>query len=590
MRPQVLIVLLFLLAPLAGCLGSGSVQDVEAPAWRPGYAWSWNTTGEIREAVHYEAQGEEGVQQAEVRKIDPVRETVEVLNTTMEFDGTAVYVVGHWDSESGGMAQTCIEVAATTGGNASSGTQANCIESRQNVRLMAVRQADLVNVPLSYGQSRECQGDNVCRYRIESIHPSGAVAEHPYLDFPLESGKQWGGPLADGPTGDGELEWAYEARVVGSGSVRTQQGEVNTVRVEIIKRPLNIEQWKDELRKQVEDGGDRVDELEYDVAWRQVVHYAPELQTVVRIDFLFEEDVTAAGTDDGQSFRFEQRVSRQFVTLLTGAQLFTKPERDLDYMARVIGGQIPLADPSGNLPDPRRVDITIDPSQPDVNAGDDASAAFNATITDSTGNLTGLRVRWNVLDYQYRSVADGTGTSFSHDFAQPGLYSVQAEAVDEEGRVLASTQVPFEAYYQTVWQDSQPVGLMFFTDGQRVPFPMIPGVESLDIVAEPQGPGAQFNQNRLLVFDAAGNSLPVMNNREVHMTDFADAFVTEDPWTFQWQVNGVSVADDVQVEVVVRYTNQATAEEASGSVAPRLPAALQDLVRTSEEPASGVFA
>lgn len=554
MRYAIGIVFLFAAATLSGCLTGGTVQNVEAPNWSSGYAWSWNTTGEAREVFYMKVGDEKPEQREEQGPLPPLSETVEVLNTTLNLHEEPVYLTGYWNNRMQGASPECYNP-----GGDYPGVPEVCDAGEPAAMLTTFRKSDLSELPLSYQTHFECH-NSACKTKISNLRVMD-TPDYPLLDFPLDSGKSWGGPLDRENSEDPRLDWEYQARVTGTRSVSTAVGSMDSVRVEVVVRPANLAEYKEAILDDAEEEGVQVDSFDYRTSIRTVIYYSEEAQMIVRADSERVEEIQARFVEDGEAHEIRAHESRTTSTVLTGVQLYERPERNLDYAARLVFGEIPIADPAGVLPDPRRVTVSIRPDVPNLNVFDETDARFHANITDSEDNSSQLDVKWTVFDYERDVVADGEGTTFTASFELPGMYGVQAEIVDPaSGAVLAAKEVPFEVYLDGTYTLNRLVDVLFFDTGDsELELPVLPGIQRLEVSADAGGLG--FVQT-LRVFDAEGNSVgtDTGSQAEVQVVDFSDYFVSDEPWRVEWDSTVVGALEFVELHIVERYTGDPLAD------------------------------
>lgn len=573
MRTALGILSLFLIASLSGCLTGGSVQDVEAPAWSPGYAWSWNTTGESREVFYLKVGDERPEQREEQGPISPLTETVEVLNTTTSLDGTPVYLTAYWNSRIEPVEPACFDAGAYYPGG-----DEYCGGGSPAAYLTAVRQADLAELPLRYN----LPADNSPVSDLAILD----VPEYPLLDFPLESGKTWGGPVDREDPDDPRLLWEQHARVTGSRSVDTALGRMDAVRVEVLVAPADLEAYKQAILEDADEEGVDVDQFDYRTSTRTVLYYSEEAQTVVRVETERVEEIAAIFEEDGQRHELRAHESFTATTVLTGVQLYERPERDLGYVGRVLRGQVPMADPTGAVPDPRHVTLTIDSDVRNVNVAAGEEATFTANVTDSADNESQLELRWALLDYDRSVVERGTNATFAPSIDQPGLYGVQAEVVAPgTDTVLAAKEIPFEAYFDGTFTLQRIADVWIYTLGDEAfLLPVNPGIERLEVTADAQG----FGYIQMLrVYDAQGEQVAQAtgSGAAIEITDFSDVFVTGEPWIVEWDDTWVGALESVEIHVVERYG-------ADGAIAQPVDdeesAGLVSALRTGQGPDDGL--
>jgi hypothetical protein len=543
------VTLLLAASVLAGCSGNtASFPPVEAPDWKTGFAWSWE--------VRHRIQGFEQLA-GEKSSIDEpetaTHEILEVLNTSIPTaDGRVWLAVRSVVPFQG------LDACASREGSC----QVTTSDARPDLTLEGFRPSDLANLEVSYSFSQQCANGGTCRNELKGLQVDSSSAL-PFLSFPLQKGKHWTGSRAPGSEAETEgaledygLVWSRTARVVGLETVETPVGTLEAIRVDFTKTPTHVHELREAIAKDAKAAGGSLDRFVFDYRETTTVHYAPAYSGVVRARSTAIQLLEVTGKDEeGESFEFVQSFTETRSRTLTGVILLQKQERDLEYVARVLAREVPVFDPSGILMDQRTVEVTaaLDKTIADATAGQSVNAT--ATIKDSkaTGGKSDLLLEWKVLDYLQKKVGGGTGTRFTYNFTNPGLYSIQVDAKDAaSGRIFASALQNVEA----IWNETRLVLMEPATVPARAAFsiPVKPGIKILEILATPEGLQPPETGTYITLRDPDRTSVKNEASSPVYfrLTDFSGHYLGDENWTVDIKQN-IDTAGHVRVDVRERY-------------------------------------
>lgn len=556
MRGAALLVLAFLSSgPLAGCLGAGQGQEVvTAPAWLPGFAFSYRdqVTKEETLTENKETSFESDPQPS-------TRYALEVLSTELlNAAGDPVYL-------------QAIEFQRSSPG------ENRDDEASRGVGLRTLRQSDLSYVPFRYDTSVTCV-NQVCAYRLVDALV-GEGRSHRFLDFPLTRGKTWSGDLPAGWISEfpKDLEFRLKARVLGWQDVDTDIGRLSTIRIDFEAEPVDVEAWeRDQIRQAKGEEEFEVDDLEYEPTFEQQAYYSPEVQAVVKTFQTQTESFRVWGSRAGDAYALSGRSRTTVEEVLTGVRLTERPQRDLDYAARLVHGAIPVLDALGQAATGSDQSITIEADATRVNAADRATLSFRARATSQGAEVSDAVVDWRLVDYGQAPLATARANSFQYQFDRAGAFLVEAALLGPEGRVVAAAELPVWANFaRTESRACNPVGAVVFDavcPDVRIPVHL--GARLLRITATPSPGGLPTlltDPDQLVVRDAAGRSVRGGdrvcdgNVCSFVLRDFGSWAMSDRDWTVQWSPD---VAIQTGIEYGVEISYEPPTAGGSGTVGP----------------------
>lgn len=598
-RGVVLVLPLALVATaLSGCLlAEGADLDVQAPQIKAGYAYAFSGQGQV------DVSGREsGDSFSESDPIDPYFYKAEVLSTLFTTEiGSPVYLLAvhqgefaQGDMEAAQPAEAPVPTSTTAPGELTldaSAAGGSAVSFDSSPRLAALRQSDLSHVPVHYTLSTSCsqggggQGsqspDPNCNYRLSGfrIGPDTDVMRY---NFPLTNDKSWEAVLrseafdADLEMNEGNaFDWNVRSKVIGESTVNTGVGAVSAVRVDTTYAPANLQQWKQELLAEAAEDGVRVDSFDYNAAIRIRAFYSPDYQMEVRTEFLQTETFAAKGVDDdGEPFDFQFNLRFFAEETLEGARLIPKPEKDLDYASRVLFGEIPVANPVGEAYQPVGYTIEIVSEANEVNAAEAEEIGFEIKLAGVEALPAGHSVTWRILDLKGDEVMAGEGLAFTHVFDQPGIYSVEAIATNENAAVTAVAGSSIVANFEQII-DAGCATYGLFTSCDLLPIPIHVGIQEVEITAMADSLVQPISRSGMELLDAAGDEVAYemssQSEQSVRLTasDLDDYAVNDSDWLLQWNQQAAVLQDvvfDVRLMYGIAQPEPAEPEPENGSI------------------------
>lgn len=550
------LVLFTFLSMMSGCVGGGGSLNVSSPVWEAGYAFSYREFGSSTSVVS--AEGETETQDDEW---GPLIRSFEILNTTLEADGEPVYLAGYTVVDQSVDAPRPEE--RDSGRQGATSMRADMASPMPpSVMFMGFRQRDLQEIPawVSFDSSCNEQG---CTYQAGAVEFADDRG-FSHLDFPLEKGKKWSSQREVDGDFFGDLKVEYSARVNGLKTVSTPLGDVKAVRVDWTMRPVDIEAYKREVRDEADDADVELERFEIELQQTGSFYYSEEHMTIVKTTSRGEFLVEFKGNDDGESFEFKSRGSNVRESTLDGIRLVPRAERGLDYILRLATGKAQLSDPGGSTLERVKYGLKVVADKTVVNAAEAESITFNATVEGAAELPEGHFVKWRVLDAVGTDVGTGSGLTLTHEFAQPGEYTVMAEAFDEKEEMTTSNGITvFANFAKTISVDCPlapgRIGGVYASSCQSVPIPVRPGIQYLRVVADVRSPTAlvpALNVAELSVSDRAGNSESDSGREDgqysVEVQTFWQFLVDDQDWTVDLN-HQRGVLEEVTFTVDLRY-------------------------------------
>lgn len=578
----------------SGCLlETGSDQTLEGPTWSSGFAYAYETTGRLAGTAV-----EDGDSDNIDEEFDGLPYVLEVLNSGYTSQGERVYLVAIDD-------RAPYESHAYNIGSPPSNYYAG-----GGVELAAVRQRDLAWVPIQYGIGANCNySTGQCSQSVEGLRfgPNPGVTR---LDFPLSEGKSWSGEIDVGhgltsfgiPPG----RWAVKANVAGVQQVKLPVGTVETMRVDFTYHALDVQEWANELREEVEREGGRLDVFERQATWRERHYYSDAYQAIVRTEVAITNHMHLVGEDEeGDHHDLTLDLDVRVDDRLTGARLVPKPERGPDYVSKVVFGEQDISDPAGQAFKPAGYTLDLGADRLSANAALGETISFETTLSGADALPDGHVVEWRILDGADETVASGEGLRFSHAFDEPGLYGVQVEAFDGAGAATAADGESVAANYATeVSAGCGPVSLFGFFGGglfscNSLEIPVRVGIQSLDVQAVESSLVPFVNSGSLYLADGAGHFEEASGQSpSIRITDFSAWTISDQDWAAEW-VPQIGILDDVtyvidlNFEPPVAATDTAACDNCTAAVpigAMRAPSQGHALSTTTDLSAAGVVA
>jgi hypothetical protein len=504
----------------SGCLDDGSSLSLDRPLWSSGYSFAYEIRGESNREEKY-VGGDESGQGSETDKIGPYTSTIEILNTTRRNGDVPLYL--------GAMTMRSTDEPAMK------------MPGMLEAQLTAYRQRDLASVPVNAGLQRDCEGSTSAPTAVDCTSKLGPLQfgddpEVTYLDFPLHKGKTWSKDASDvAGFDDADLKWNVHAEVGSPTTVRLPMGSVRALPVDFKFTPLDLDEF---VREQKEDADGDVDAFDFRPYYHLKVYYAEDYQTVVRSEVVYRLDVRWSGHDDeGKAAGMEGHYEASVEEVLVGARLVALPERNLDYIGRVLGGEIDLNDPVGQARRSAGYTLEVIPSQSVLNAADKPVLRFEAKVKGDPLAFEGHTAKWRLLDYVGKEVAAGDGLSGSKTIDGPGHYTIEFETRDAADQVTAAATAFVVANYEAnVHVECPMVGVdlvLPMCPGTTVP--VRPGIQSVVVSAVVASPLAPLVRGTLTLSDSdrrqwTDNSSPY----GIVVTDFSDADVNEQDWTLEF--------------------------------------------------------
>lgn len=540
------VVAVLLVAPvLAGCIGGlfGGVV-AEAPAWQPGYTWTWRADGEVRFTFNSNtAEGDE----SGTASMDLWTRTATVLGDGASADGELVWLGLH-------------EVRLEDGPSL--------------VALGAARQRDLADVPVAYVPPAACSGADCSveeRIRVGQ-GPSGS-----FLDFPLRQGASWDVDLPDA----GPLRWTAKATVKGIETVEVPAGTAETARVDLSFEAQNVGDLEDALRAGLEGHeGIRVTRLDIDPEVTVRLYYSEEHQNAVltvgeaRVRIALEGE-----TGDGQEIEANADIHVTLREELVSYDLTPRPDLDLARVDAlpVVGTEVPTVEgvakvttdpddmPGGDASSSGAYGLAITgvPEVVNVAEADPAEVTLTARPVGRGSLPDGHRVVWSAshpdtgpLDVD----TDGAGdTSATFTLPVPGNYTVKATAVDTSAgnAAVAADQVGVLGDYDILTEldcDVVALGDLLGSCPTHA-VPVATGVRKVEVSAQPDD--TLPARGTLVLLDGDGEEVASdaeptpAEGYQVLVEGFDPAAVGTD-WTVEWRPE-VLVDQDIDIAVFSDY-------------------------------------
>ena len=541
-------------ASMAGCVGGGRAFSVDAPAWQPGYSYSYSEEGDYSEKARA-AAGDEKDDGEDSGHFGPITQVFEVVNTTLgPRDEPAYLLVATRPTKEGadeGKAapQNCGPIACPN------------MPVIDNT-LVGMRKGDLERVAVGF-ESRIENCNPSCTVELRNLN-IGAGPDLRYLDFPLTRGKSWGGKVDGGPTVNGgapkgDAGIKMSARAGPRTTVDTPLGRIDVVHVEFSYDLYGLDQIRKQLVEEAKEGGVHVEKFELSIHSMRHVYYSEAYQAVVKTDYSSDERVfLKARTRDGTRVEAEAESHVRGTRVLTGAHLIPRPERNLDEVARLLANQLPIADPTGRAYRPVDYGLDVSVDRATVNAADTPTVTFTTKLVGREALPDGHSVRWRIVGPMGTSVAEGAGLSFTHAVNEPGAYTAEVEAVDASGNLTTSDGASVVAdFRKTIKVDCPNVAVEPNVKGcPTTPLPVRPGIGRLKIDAKATGPLAPASSDRLQLRDTktgqANDNTASSGTYSIEVTDFSKWTVGAQDWTIQLSQQR-AVLEDVEYVVDLDY-------------------------------------
>ncbi len=546
----------FAATAFSGCLlDDPSDLTLEGPRWESGYSYAYATRG----SVDFQGQMNGRFEDAS-EDIPAIHTSMEVLSTQYKSGKEPVYLLGVSQSIPGAYDATSEEFVPNM--------------PRFAAQLSAVRQRDLQYVPASYSSEAKCDEED-CQVSLSSIEV-GMGPAWTYFDFPLQEGKTWGGGLDrapelaqvldnEGPDAS-DIDWDFEAEVVGPATVSLPVGDVQAMQVEFFFTPHDLAGWMESVREEAADEGATLDHFDYSISLRETAYYSEAYRAVVLDEYVGSSYLSASGRGEGESFDVSVSINVEFTSELQGAELVPKPERSLSYIAKVLTGDLPLRDPTGTVQRPAGYSIDLVSDKTLVNAAVPEAIAFSVGLIDADALPAGHQAAWRVTDGLSEVVKSGEGLDFSHTFDKPGVYGVEVLTTDENGAVTAADGLTLVANYESTFLvNCGPLATPVLLRGCRATELEVPvGLQSLAITVRPTSPTSAVNYGYLYVQDPDGQRVESSDGQAeytVRIDDLTGYAVDGRPWTYQW-VQQLAVLEDAEVSISLIYEEPVSAEPA----------------------------
>jgi len=515
---------------LAGCLSADAAHDfapIASADWRPGYTFRY--VGEATGTSHLHALKNGAVQPGSGDAdagypVPPL--ALEVLSTQVPDGAQPMYLTA---TQYGGMLN-----ALTT-------------HSRIAGRLpIGIRQTDLQPVDTKVHYRQACA--DLCTTHAVDLRYQDAPT-YPWVQFPLQRGKNWSGPLPEAQSPDplvGPL--VVQSMVGGLETVETPLGHVEAVRVD---HTITAPQLAARAKQLLSDGSaGHVTDLssEASLTFTRTIHYGPAQHAVVLDEGLLQLHEALKWTDGGDRYELQLSFDLQTRQSLVAVRLNEVGDLDLPATLDAISpGSNPEAPP------------LVPPEQPP--SGDAPmlhlraeATAFNAAVEPTVRFHVDSSTPLGPADHLHLSVQGPRGleavaseggvlTSTLHDM---GVYT--ATVLDTAaGQVRARDSIQFVLPYDADKELGCPVPGTA-TSCQRIPVPVRTGIASLAVDATRPG---DLVPARLRLTDSSGHSTTVdFDGGEAHMTltHFDSGAANGNDWTLAYEPT-VATGEKVQLHI-----------------------------------------
>jgi len=472
----------------------GDFGTIQAPAWKSGYAWTYEITGEVDYNVdipgEFSDDGSFSIPAFTVKK--------EILNVNdFEAGGEKLYVgaaslpIGY-----------ILEMGMFDMGDDGFG--------KLDMFPTADRQRDLAPVPAwpDY-QDGQLQG---LSFGEASFIPDD------YIRFPLEHGKRWTDTVQFDefvlPEGEMEEYVGITAvkMVAEAGKMETLAlpiGATRAVRLDFSYQPVGLQKAIADMREDAEDYGINVERFTVQIGLHEIAHYSPEYQAVVRDQFVLSVVVDLAFTlPDGQRFAGLLEVGASTVAELTGADLNELPDRSLDEIMAKLEGRDPIKDASGKGLDPASLyQLSLTSSADVVNAAEPKAVTFEVSTDREDGLPDGDSLLYIIRDGTGAKVDSGVlgGDVLQYTFDEAGVYTVTVSAVNGNGAMIsqASSQVAAN-WIKTTQAECEDYSTFLSSECGSAAVPMRAGLKNVVLEARVDHVLPTLGQDRIQLYDGQG--------------------------------------------------------------------------------------
>ncbi len=457
-------------AVIAGvAVASGDSYDpVHAPQWQAGYTFSYDVVADIQATT-------DGLEEFELPAetdltVGPIPVKKEILSTEYrDLDGQPVY----------------ISAATFPLSNLQAGSEAFGLMGGVPAFATAERQADLAPVPVLPDWS--CRSDDC---------PSGGldfIASNPltYLNFPLTEGKRWEQEADLGiPVPLEELEGVDRVHVIGEvGAMETvdlgQLGSVDAVRVDISYTPVGLQDAIADLAAMMEDAGFEIERFNVQLGMHEIVHYSPDFESIVQQQYIVRALIDIALKGDFQGHEFDEAVYGEFDAVLsatlTGADRVAKAEMSPLEILNTLTDADLISDVRGSVSYGAPYSIGLQSDVLRLNAAEFDQAFVEASVYGADGLPEGHYIDWQVTDAAGDYVTEHKGdTLYIFGSSEPGVFTIEASAVDPEQGVVAESGIILVADYFL----EEEVGCDWIGYCDELEIPVNPGVQDLFVYAD----------------------------------------------------------------------------------------------------------
>lgn len=510
---------------LSGCTVTSSVKlgrpfdPIAAPVWKAGYTWSYDVTTSFRASGFGEGFGDESFSEADRQRV-----TLTVFNTSAPVDGEDVYYV---------RADEPLESNPLFSGSVWAYSQGQ-LEELANAWIDSVAKPMAVQYDIAYPHAYSPRPEYDPCDGLQPLYRKPLAERSSLFRFPLDDGAAHEGVM----NSDG-LEFAFKSRLNGLVDVKVPAGTYKAVYITTDFEP--------DLPAEAEGYG-------LNIQFRVETWYSPEIRYLAKTYIRAQGSIEGSRTGDGFQFSFNMEL--RDVVLTEQPEQPAPPIIDGIVSTPAIPSfRIARTDGDPNIANGTfETTFSLKPSKPGYHMdyfGEGMETVGEHAPLDWIDHTT-HQVRWLLTkDYEYDSVEESFGDTFTHGFKDGGRWRVEAQIVPLKCGLpsLGSQVAAFATYYEktfTVNQDAGPgatrsVGTFEVGDGP---------IEGVLTWTHQPAVGSGYNPGRPSVRSPSGMSLGPSNPSASTHRFYPD---DDGTWTLQWIQDGLTLGDDARVKVRIDY-------------------------------------